>query len=121
MGTGEMCKTEEGVNCAVPSKSLAGLPWCGEEPTSELPVTSTTSLPAESGCVDSSTWYFGGKKSKNCKWVGNDPAKRCKKSASIEGVTVSAGDACCRACGPPPTEEPIADGCVDSSTWYFGG
>merc|ERR1712166_1324332 len=47
-------------------------------------------------CSDSKTWKHDGKSKHNCRWVGKNPEKRCKKKDSGK----KALDECIAACAP---------------------
>jgi len=62
-------------------------------------------------CEDDSGWYYKGKSSKDCDWVGKDSSERCKGKYKSQGK-VKSRDACKETCGECST-------CEDSTSWFY--
>ena len=87
-------------------------------PVAELPTSTPTSKPTPTptdeptttACSDDSTWFYKGKSSRGCEWVGKKPHKYCGKKDSNDWLAL---DACQESCG-------TCD-CKDSDTWRYKG
>lgn len=95
----------------VPSEAPTGIPTATPTVTPGNPTASPVS-PPDDDCTNKKL-KFKNKKKKNCKWVGKNTQKRCKKKwKNDEGVKVKLSEFCplqCKKeCAPCPDDETFA-------------
>ena len=77
-------------------------------PATPVPTVGTV----ESGCEDSTSWYYGGNPEKGCARVA-ESLSRCEGKENDHGVL--AKDACKATCGTCPTTPT----CENSASWFY--